>query len=117
MRHQKKGKTLGRTKAPREAMLRNLVTSLFVYEKIQTTTAKAKYLRPFAEKMITLGKVDTLANRRTALKFLYTEGSVKKLFEVVGPKFKTRKGGYTRITKINPRAGDNAEMAIIELVD
>ena len=108
---------MGREKAPRVALTRNLATSLIVNEKIQTTEAKAKYLRPFVEKMITLGKVDTLANRRKALKFLYTQGSVKKLFEVLGPKFKERKGGYTRIVKLNPRAGDNADMAIIELVD
>ena len=117
MRHQKKGKTLGRTKEPREALIRNLATSFIVYEKIQTTTPKAKLLRPFIEKIITNAKIDNLTNRRKALKTLYTEGAVKKLFEVIGPRFKERKGGYTRITKINSRAGDNAEMAVIELVD
>jgi len=117
MRHQKKGKTLGRTKEPRKALMRNLATSLIVYEKIKTTTPKAKVLRPYVEKIITLGKVDTLANRRQALKTLYTQGSVKKLFEVLGPKFKERKGGYIRITKLNSRVGDNAEMSLIELVD
>ncbi len=117
MRHQKKGKTLGRKKEPRKALLRSLATSLIVYEKIKTTKAKAKLLRPFVEKIITLSKKDILSNRRLALETLYTEGSVKKLFEVLGPKFKERKGGYTRIIKVNSRTGDNAEMAIIELVD
>ncbi len=117
MRHQKKGKTLGRKKEPREALVRSLATSFVVYEKIKTTAVKAKVLRPVVEKLITLAKEDTLHNRRLALKKLYVEGAVKKLFEVIGPKFKERNGGYTRITKLNPRVGDGAEMAIIELVD
>ena len=116
MRHNRKGKSLGRTKAPREALMRSLVTSFVVYEKIKTTTAKAKALRPLVEKYITMGKTDTLHNRRQALKFLYTEGAVKKLFEVIGPKYKDRKGGYTRIVKLAPRQNDGAEVAIIELV-
>jgi len=116
MRHNRKGKVLGRTKAPREALMRSLVTSFFVYEKIKTTTAKAKAFRPLAEKYITLGKTDTLHNRRQALKFLYTEGAVKKLFEVIGPRYKDRKGGYTRIIKLAPRQNDGAEVAIIEMV-
>ncbi|MFA6526369.1 MAG: 50S ribosomal protein L17 [Candidatus Buchananbacteria bacterium] len=116
MRHNRKGKVLGRTKAPREALMRSLVTSFIVYEKIKTTTAKAKALRPLAEKYITLGKTDTLHNRRQALKFLYTDGAVKKLFEVVGPRYKERKGGYTRIIKLAPRQNDGAEVAIIEMV-
>lgn len=116
MRHNRKGKVLGRTKAPREALMRSLVTSFIVYEKIKTTTAKAKALRPLAEKYITLGKTDTLHNRRQALKFLYTEGAVKKLFEVVGPRYKERKGGYTRIIKLAPRQNDGAEVSIIEMV-
>ncbi len=117
MRHQKKGKTLGREKAPREAMMRNLATSFIIYEKIKTTTPKAKLLRPMVEKIITLGKIDTLHHRREALKILYVEGAVKKLFEVIGPRFKERKGGYTRITKIPPRLGDNAAMAILTMVE
>jgi large subunit ribosomal protein L17 len=116
MRHNRKGKSLGRTKDPRKALMRSLATSFVVYEKIKTTQAKAKALRPVVEKLITLGKNDTLHNRRLALKFLYTDGAVKKLFEVVGPKYKERKGGYTRIIKIAPRVNDGAEMAIIELV-
>jgi len=117
MRHQKKGKTLGRKKAPREAMLRNLATSFIVYEKIKTTHAKAKVLRPIVEKMITLAKEDKLHNRRQALQSLYIEDAVKKLFEVLGPRFKDRKGGYTRIVKLPPRQNDSAEMAILELVE
>ena len=117
MRHQKKGKTLGREKAPREAMMRNLATSFIIYEKIKTTTAKAKLLRPMVEKIITLGKVDNLHNRRQALKVLYVEGAVDKLFEVIGPRFKERNGGYTRITKLTPRLGDNAEVAVLEVVE
>lgn len=116
MRHNRKGKVLGRTKAPREALMRSLVTSFIVYEKIKTTTAKAKAMRPIVEKYITLGKTDTLHNRRQALAYLYTEGAVKKLFEVVGPRFKERKGGYTRIIKLAPRQNDGAEVAIIEMV-
>lgn len=117
MRHQKKGKTLGRKAAPRKALLRSMATSFVVYEKITTTKVKAKVLRPIVEKIITLGKTDTLHNRRQVLKTLYLEGATKKVFEILGPRFKERKGGYTRITKIPRRAGDNAEMAILELVD
>lgn len=116
MRHNRKGKVLGRTKAPREALLRSLATSFVVYEKIKTTQAKAKALRPIVEKLITLSKNDTLHTRRQALKYLYTEGAVKKLFEVLGPKYKSRKGGYTRIIKLAPRPNDAAETAVIELV-
>jgi len=117
MRHNRKGKVLGRTKAPREALLRNLATSFVIYEKIKTTKAKAKALRPIVEKLITLGKTDTLHNRRQAMRYLYTEGAVKKVFEVLGPKFKERKGGYTRIIKLSPRVNDSAEMAILEVVE
>ncbi len=116
MRHNRKGKVLGRTKEPREALMRSLATSFVVYEKITTTKAKAKALRPVVEKLITLAKNDILHNRRQALKYLYTDASVKKLFEVIGPKYQERKGGYTRITKLGSRAGDGAEMAVIETV-
>lgn len=117
MRHQKKGKTLGRKAAPRKALMRSLATSFMVYEKITTTKAKATVLRPMVEKLITLGKVDTLHNRRQVLKVLYLEGATKKVFEVLGPRFKDRKGGYTRIVKLPRRAGDAAEMAVLETVD
>ena len=117
MRHQKKGKTLGRKAAPRKALMRSLATSFIVYEKIKTTKAKAKQVKPIVEKLITLGKKDTLANRRQALKYLYLENAVKKLFEVIGPRVKSRPGGYTRIIKLAPRKNDGAEMATLELVD
>lgn len=117
MRHQKKGKTLGRKKAPREAMFRNLATSFVIYEKVKTTKAKAKLLKPKVEKLITLAKEDNLHRRRQALKELYMENAVKKLFEVLGPRFKSRNGGYSRLVKIAPRKNDGAEMAILELVD
>jgi large subunit ribosomal protein L17 len=117
MRHLKKGKKFGRTKAPREAMLRNLATSFIVYEKIKTTETKAKALRPIVEKLITLGKEDTLHHRRLVLKKIYIAGAARKVFEVLGPRFKERPGGYTRITKLTPRVGDGASMAVLELVD
>ena len=117
MRHKKKGKTLGRKKAPRKALIRGLVTSFVIYEKIKTTHAKAKVLRPVVEKIITLAKKDTLHNRRQAIKILYLENTLKKLFEVIGPKYKERKGGYTRIIKLTPRQNDSAKMAILELVE
>jgi large subunit ribosomal protein L17 len=116
MRHNRKGKSLGRTREPRIALMRSLATSFIVYEKIKTTQAKAKALRPIVEKLITTAKTDTRQGRRQALKFLYTEGAVSKLFEVIGPKYKDRKGGYTRIIKLTPRANDGAEVAVIELV-
>jgi len=117
MRHRKKGKVLGRKKAPREAMLRNLATSLIIYEKVKTTQVKAKLIRAQVEKLVTLAKADTLTNRRLALRSVYLTSAVKKLFEVLGPKFKERKGGYTRITKTLSRRGDGAAMAIIEFVE
>jgi large subunit ribosomal protein L17 len=116
MRHNRKGKTLGREKAPRVALMRSLATSFVIHGKIKTTQAKAKALRPIVEKLITLSKNDTLHNRRRALSYLYTDGSVKKLFEALGPRYQDRKGGYTRIVKLISRANDGAEMAIIELV-
>jgi len=116
MRHLRKGKTLGREKAPRVALMRGLATNLVIYEKIKTTQAKAKALRPKVEKLITISKANTLASRRQLLRVLYTEGAVKKMLEVIGPRFKDRKGGYTRIVKLQARQQDGADMAIIELV-
>ena len=116
MRHRNKGKTLGRTKAPREALLRNLAASIVLYEKVQTTEAKAKLVRPLVEKMITKGKEPTLAARRELHSFFYTEQPVKKILEVLGPKYKTRPGGYTRITRLRTRQGDAAKVVQIELV-
>jgi large subunit ribosomal protein L17 len=116
MRHRKATTTLGRKKESREAMLRNLATSVVLYEKVKTTKAKAKAVRPLVEKMITLGKKGTLASRRKALKFFYIENPVKKIFEELAPRYKDRNGGYTRITKLGFRQGDAAEMVQIELV-
>lgn len=116
MRHLVKGKKLQRNTAQRKALLRNLVTSFLEKERIKTTLAKAKATRPLAEKMITLGKKDTLHTRRQALRFIYKESVVSKLFKEIGPRFIERAGGYTRIVKIGPRSGDGAEMAMLELV-
>ncbi len=116
MRHQVKGKKLKRDTAHRRALLRNLVTSFLEKERIRTTLAKAKATRPLAEKMITLAKKNTLHTRRLASRFLFKKEVVKKLFEEIGPRFSERPGGYTRIIKLGPRAGDGAEMALLELI-
>jgi large subunit ribosomal protein L17 len=116
MRHQVKKGMLGRNTAHRRALMRNMVTSFLERERVRTTIAKARSLRPVAEKMITLGKRGTLHARRQALAYMTKEEAVKKLFEDIGPRFKERPGGYTRIVKLDRRAGDGAEMAMIELV-
>ncbi len=116
MRHLVKKKKVGRNTAQRRALLRNLVTSFLEKERMRTTLAKAKAAKPLAEKMITLAKKDTLHAKRQALSYIYKKPVVKKLFEELGPRFSERPGGYTRIVKIGPRAGDGAEMAILELV-
>lgn len=116
MRHLVKGKKLRRNTAQRRALLRNLVTSFLEKERIKTTLAKAKAARPLAEKMITLARKNTLHARRRTLRFIYKKPVVKKLFEEIGPRFSERPGGYTRIVKVGPRAGDGAEMAILELI-
>jgi len=116
MRHQVKKGMLGRNTAHRRALLRNLVTSFLERERVRTTLAKARSLRPVAEKLITLGKRGTLHARRQALAFMTKEEAVKKLFDDIGPRFKERPGGYTRIVKLDRRAGDGAEMAMVELV-
>ncbi|MBR2476968.1 MAG: 50S ribosomal protein L17 [Clostridia bacterium] len=107
---------LGKATDNRMAMLRNLVTSLLENGKIETTLAKAKEVRSLAEKMITLGKDNTLHSRRQALAFITKEDVVTKVFAEIAPKYADRNGGYTRILKMGPRRGDAAEMAIIELV-
>ena len=107
---------LGRASDHRDAMLRNLVTSLLENGKIETTVEKAKETRSMAEKMITLGKANTLHTRRQALSYITKEDVVTKVFEELAPKYADRNGGYTRILKLGPRRGDAAEMAIIELV-
>jgi large subunit ribosomal protein L17 len=116
MRHRVKSQRLGRNTAQRKALLRNMVTSFLEKERMQTTHVKAKAVRPIAEKMITLAKTNTLHTRRRALSYIYKKDVVRKLFEDIGPRFSERPGGYTRIVKIGPRAGDGAEMAVIELV-
>lgn len=116
MRHLKRKVTLDRKKAPRAALLKGLVMNLILYEKIQTTKAKAHALRPIAEKMITLGKKKTLAGRRQMIAFFPIENPVKKIMEVLAPRYKDRAGGYTRIIKLGERAGDGASVVQIELV-
>lgn len=107
---------LGRPTDQRIAMLKNLTTSLLENGKIETTVTRAKELRSTADKMITLGKTNTLHSRRQALSYITKEDVVKKLFDEIAPKYADRNGGYTRIVRIGPRRGDAAEMAIIELV-
>ena len=116
MRHRVKGKTLGRTKAPREAMLNNLAASIVIYEKVKTTEAKAKTVKPMVEAMITKAKKGDLAARRQLISVLRQPLAVKKLMEVLGDRYKTRPGGYTRIVRLGARMGDGAEMVQIELV-
>lgn len=106
----------GRRSGPRRAMLRNLVTSMILAEKIETTEAKAKQIRGITEKMITLGKRNDLHARRQVLAYLLDENAVTKLFENIAPRYEERHGGYTRILKVGPRRGDAAPMAILELV-
>lgn len=116
MRHLRAGKKLGRSPAHRRMTLRNLVTNLLERERIQTTLPKAKALRPIVEKMITLGKRDTLHARRQAAAFLLSAAVVKKLFSTIAPRFADRPGGYTRIVKFGWRIGDGAELALVELL-
>lgn len=116
MRHKYSGRKLGRTSSHRNAMFRNMVTSLFEHERIVTTTEKAKEARPIAEKMITLAKRGDLHARRQALSFIRSKDVVEKLFTEIKDNFEDRKGGYTRIIKTGVRKGDCASMAILELV-
>lgn len=107
---------LGRTTDHRKAMLRGMVTYLLENGSVETTLTRAKEVQPLAEKMITLGKKNTLASRRQVLAFITKESVVKKLFDTIAPEYADRNGGYTQIFKIGPRRGDAAEMAIIRLV-
>jgi large subunit ribosomal protein L17 len=116
MRHRVAGWKLGRNTSHRRALLRNLVTSLILEERIETTVTKAKALRPHVEKMITLGKKGDVASRRLAAGFLMTRESVDKLFDTVAPRFGDRNGGYTRIVLTGFRKGDGGEKAFIELL-
>jgi len=117
MRHQKSGRILGRNSSHRKAMFRNMAASLFRYEQIRTTVAKAKELRRVAEPLITLAKTSNLANRRLAMSRLGDRDAVTKLFDDLGPRFKDRPGGYTRILRCGLRAGDSAPMAYVQLLD
>ena len=117
MRHGHGLRKLNRTSSHRLAMLRNMMNSLIQHEAIKTTVPKAKELRRVVEPMITLAKEATLANRRLAFDRLRDRDSVSKLFDVLGPRFKARPGGYTRILKMGFRVGDNAPMALVELVE
>ena len=116
MRHKVSGYKLGRTTSHRRSLLRNMVTSLIVEERIETTVPKAKALRPTVEKMITLGKRGDLAARRQAAAYIMTDEALKKLFDTIGPRFGDRNGGYTRIVRTSWQKGDGAEKAFIELL-
>ena len=116
MRHRVAGFKLGRNTSHRRALLRNLVTSLIMEERIETTVTKAKAMRPLVEKMITLGKRGDVSARRMALSFLMTRESVSRLFDSVAPRFGDRNGGYARIVRTGFRQGDNGETAFIELI-
>ena len=107
---------LGRTTAQRKAMMRQMVTDFLDYGRLETTVTRCKEIAPMAEKMITLRKKDTLASRRRALAYITREDVVTKVFSTTAPGYESRNGGYTRITRIGPRRGDAAEMAVIELV-
>ena len=117
MRHRKSGVKLSRTSSHREAMFKNMAASLFKHELIRTTLPKAKELRRVAEPLITLSKIDGVANRRLAFARLRDKQAVGKLFVELGPRFRERPGGYLRILKCGFRAGDNAPMAYVELLD
>ena len=117
MRHRVGGRKLQRTSSHRAALFRNMAAALIKHEQITTTTAKAKELRPYVEKLITLAKKGGLSNRRLAQSRLMDETQLKKLFDVLGPRYAAREGGYSRVVKAGLRASDAAPMAIIELVD
>lgn len=117
MRHRKAGRKLGRNASHRKALMSNLVTSLFRYERIQTTDAKAKELRQVADKLITLGKRGDLHARRLAVRQIRDKEVLDKLFSEIAPRNQEREGGYTRIMKLGARRGDNAPISVIELVE
>jgi large subunit ribosomal protein L17 len=117
MRHKKAGRKFDRAGDERKALLRGLVSDLLRHERLKTTEAKAKEIRPIAEKMITLGKDGTVHARRMAFSYVNDKDVVKKLFDDIAPRFASRPGGYTRIIKLGPRLGDGAAMAQVELVE
>ncbi len=116
MRHRDKSVTLDRKAGPRRALLRGLLENVILYEKVKTTEAKAKAVRPLVEQIISRCKENTLHARREISKTLYTDNAVRKCMEVLGPRYKERAGGYTRIVKLGERKGDGAAVAQIELV-
>jgi large subunit ribosomal protein L17 len=117
MRHRNSGRQLSRNASHRHALMRNMATSLLRHETIRTTVPKAKELRRVVEPLITMAKIDSLAKRRMAFSRLRDDAVVEKLFTDLGPRFKTRAGGYTRILKMEPRPGDSADMALMQLVE
>ena len=117
MRHRKKGRHLNRTAEHRKMMLRNMATSLFVHGRIETTVAKAKELRQYAEPLITKAKRGDLHARRTVARKISDRAALAKLFDEIGPRYAERPGGYTRVIKVGHRSGDAADVAIIELVE
>lgn len=116
MRHRKKGRKLSRTPSHRRATLRNMATSLFLHERIETTTAKAKELRPYAERLITLARRGDVHARRLAARKIQDRQALGRLFDDIAPRYAERPGGYTRILKLGNRKGDAADMSLIELV-
>ena len=117
MRHKYSGRKLNRTASHRTAMLKNMMASLIEHEEIKTTVPKAKELRGFVERLITISKVDTVAKRRIVFSRIRSKDAVTKLFNELGPRFKKRPGGYLRLLKCGYRPGDKAPMAIVQLVD
>jgi large subunit ribosomal protein L17 len=117
MQHRIKGRRLGRNSAHRKALMRNMTFALLQHERIKTTLPKAKEIRPFIEKLLTIAKKDNLANRRLVLSILGAEALIDRLFKEIGPRISSRNGGYLRILKFGFRAGDKAPMALIEMVD
>jgi large subunit ribosomal protein L17 len=117
MRHQHTGRILGRSSTHRRAMFRNLVTSLIIHGRVVTTDAKAKEVRRYADRMITLGKKQTIAARRRARRFIQTDEALARLFSEVAPRFANRQGGYTRVIKAGRRRGDAAPQSIVELTE
>lgn len=117
MLHRVAGRKLGRTTNQRKSLFRTLANQFILHEKIETTEAKAKAIRPMVEKLVTRAKVDSIHNRRQLLKTLASENTVAKMLEVIGPKFKNRTGGYTRIIRLGQRSGDRAQLVVLTFVE
>ncbi|PIR70364.1 MAG: 50S ribosomal protein L17 [Candidatus Niyogibacteria bacterium CG10_big_fil_rev_8_21_14_0_10_42_19] len=115
MRHNNKNKILKRKRNPRRSLLRGLMNSIIIYGEIETTLAKARFLKPGIERLISVSRVSSLENRRKTARVV-SKPAVKKLFDILGPRYKDRKGGYTRIIKLSPRKSDNSETALIKFV-